>query len=69
MFNLIRIYFPYVLEPCIENWCEDVDTRFKSAIKCAKSYNRVEAGDTVILLSGWLPGSGNTNRIRILTVE
>lgn len=51
------------------DWQDDVDSRITAGVELAKKRNLVSVGDTVVAVQGWRGGSGNTNTIRLLTVE
>ncbi|XP_078579258.1 pyruvate kinase PKM-like isoform X4 [Branchiostoma floridae x Branchiostoma japonicum] len=52
-----------------ENWVDDVEARVTYCIEYARQRNFVKVGNTVVVLTGWMPGSGHINTIRLLTVE
>ncbi|CAL7943953.1 unnamed protein product [Xylocopa violacea] len=53
----------------LADWVKDVDTRVQCGLKFGKSRGFIQAGDSVIVVTGWRQGSGFTNTLRIVTVE
>ncbi|KAK6184910.1 hypothetical protein SNE40_007264 [Patella caerulea] len=51
----------------MNEWTADVDRRIWRAIDIAMNRNFLRAGDPVVILTGWKPGSGSTNTMRIVT--
>lgn len=54
-------------DPKLNEWTADVDRRIWKAVHAAMSRGFVQAGDPVVVLTGWKPGSGATNTMRIIT--
>jgi pyruvate kinase len=52
-----------------EPWAKDVQNRVDFAIASGKSKGLLNAGDFIVVVSGWRPQSGATNTMRIMTVE
>ncbi|CAF3108685.1 unnamed protein product [Rotaria sp. Silwood2] len=50
----------------MSEWLLDVDARVIDAIKLGKARGIVSTGDAVIVLTGWRPGYGTTNTLRII---
>ncbi|XP_035670779.1 pyruvate kinase PKM-like isoform X2 [Branchiostoma floridae] len=48
-----------------ENWVDDVEARVTYCIEYAKNCQLMKVGDTVVIVTGWRPGSGHTNTMRI----
>merc|ERR1712241_466461 len=51
------------------DWSQDVDTRVQFAIDFGKKSGFVQAGQTVVCVTGWRQGSGSSNTVRIMTVK
>ena len=51
-----------------ENWVEDVEERLLAGLDKGRKEGYITTGSTIILLSGWRPGQGNINTIRIFRV-
>ena len=56
-----------VPDPKMNQWTADVDRRIWKALYLAMERNFVHAGDPIVVLTGWKPGSGSTNTMRIIT--
>ncbi|XP_025081512.1 pyruvate kinase PKM-like isoform X3 [Pomacea canaliculata] len=66
--HLYRGIFPiHYVDPKLNEWTADVDRRIWKAVHAAMSRGFVQAGDPVVVLTGWKPGSGATNTMRIIT--
>lgn len=67
--HLYRGIFPVLYkEPVNQNWAEDVDHRVNFAMEIGKARGFFKTGDCVIVLTGWQPGSGFTNTMRVVPV-
>ncbi|XP_043933442.1 pyruvate kinase PKM isoform X2 [Protopterus annectens] len=67
--HLYRGIFPVLYKEAVhESWAEDVDRRVNFAMDVAKARGFIKTGDVVIVLTGWRPGSGYTNTMRVLPV-
>jgi hypothetical protein len=53
----------------MSDWLLDVDARVMDAIKYAKQRGFCSTGDAVIVVTGWRPGFGTTNTLRIIYAE
>ncbi|CAF1142574.1 unnamed protein product [Adineta steineri] len=53
----------------MSDWLLDVDARVIDAIKIAKDRGFCSTGDAVIVVTGWRPGYGTTNTLRIIYAE
>lgn len=53
----------------MSEWLLDVDARVIDAIKLAKQRGFVSTGDAVIVVTGWRPGHGTTNTLRIIYAD
>uniref|UniRef100_F6ZA08 Pyruvate kinase n=1 Tax=Callithrix jacchus TaxID=9483 RepID=F6ZA08_CALJA len=67
--HLYRGIFPVLCkDPIQEAWAEDVDLRVNLAMNVGKARGFFKKGDVVIVLTGWRPGSGFTNTMRVVPV-
>ncbi|XP_056618176.1 pyruvate kinase PKLR isoform X2 [Triplophysa dalaica] len=67
--QLLRGVFPALfLAPPNAVWADDVDNRVTFAMDIGKARAFFKAGDMVIVVTGWSPGSGHTNIMRAVTV-
>nr|XP_020037520.1 pyruvate kinase PKM [Castor canadensis] len=67
--HLYRGIFPVLCkDPVQEAWAEDVDLRVNLAMNVGKARGFFKSGDVVIVLTGWRPGSGFTNTMRVVPV-
>uniref|UniRef100_A0A2K5KN42 Pyruvate kinase n=1 Tax=Cercocebus atys TaxID=9531 RepID=A0A2K5KN42_CERAT len=67
--HLYRGIFPVLCkDPVQEVWAEDVDLRVNFAMNVGKARGFFKKGDVVIVLTGWRPGSGFTNTMRVVPV-
>jgi len=71
--HLWRGIFPVLIEePKVkglvagDEWISDVETRINTALKAGEAKGFFKKGDTLIVLTGWRGGSGNTNTLRII---
>ncbi|CAF1217691.1 unnamed protein product [Rotaria sordida] len=53
----------------MSDWLVDVDTRVNEAIRFAKERGFCSPGDAVIVVTGWRPGHGTTNTLRIIYAD
>ncbi|CAF5205096.1 unnamed protein product [Rotaria magnacalcarata] len=53
----------------MSDWLLDVDARVIDAIKVGKAHGFVSVGDAVIVVTGWRPGYGTTNTLRIIYAD
>ncbi|CAF2609192.1 unnamed protein product [Rotaria sp. Silwood2] len=53
----------------MSDWLLDVDIRVDEAIKFAKQRGFCSTGDAVIVVTGWRPGFGTTNTLRIIYAD
>uniref|UniRef100_H2ZLQ3 Pyruvate kinase n=1 Tax=Ciona savignyi TaxID=51511 RepID=H2ZLQ3_CIOSA len=68
--HLWRGCFPILFQkPVISPWSDDVDARVQFAIDVGKERKFMKNGDFVIVVTGWQPGSGFTNTMRVVRVE
>ncbi|XP_028679742.2 pyruvate kinase PKM isoform X2 [Erpetoichthys calabaricus] len=67
--HLYRGIFPVLYsQPAHDVWAEDVDLRVNFAMDIGKTRGFFKSGDVVIVLTGWRPGSGYTNTMRVVPV-
>uniref|UniRef100_A0A0D9SBD1 Pyruvate kinase n=1 Tax=Chlorocebus sabaeus TaxID=60711 RepID=A0A0D9SBD1_CHLSB len=67
--HLYRGIFPVLCkDPVQEAWAEDVDLQVNFAMNVGKARGFFKKGDVVIVLTGWRPGSGFTNTMRVVPV-
>ncbi|XP_067327424.1 pyruvate kinase PKM isoform X3 [Anolis sagrei] len=67
--HLYRGIFPVLCkEPTHDSWAEDVDLRVNMGMDVGKARGFFKTGDMVIVLTGWRPGSGYTNTMRVVPV-
>uniref|UniRef100_A0A8C7I4U7 Pyruvate kinase n=1 Tax=Oncorhynchus kisutch TaxID=8019 RepID=A0A8C7I4U7_ONCKI len=67
--HLYRGIFPVLYnKPAHDVWAEDVDLRVNFAMEMGKERGFFKEGDVVIVLTGWRPGSGYTNTMRVVVV-
>ncbi|XP_061602130.1 pyruvate kinase PKM isoform X3 [Cololabis saira] len=67
--HLYRGIFPVLYtKPSHDVWAEDVDMRVNFAMEMGKARGFFKVGDVVIILTGWRPGSGYTNTMRVVLV-
>ena len=50
-------------------WSDDVDARVQFAIEVGKARKFFAKSDFVIVVTGWQPGSGYTNTMRVVQIE
>ncbi|XP_055259494.1 pyruvate kinase PKLR [Moschus berezovskii] len=67
--HLCRGVFPVLYrEPPEAVWADDVDRRVQFGIDSGKLRGFLHFGDLVIVVTGWRPGSGYTNIMRVLSI-
>ncbi|XP_066524098.1 pyruvate kinase M1/2b [Hoplias malabaricus] len=67
--HLYRGIFPILYnKPANDVWAEDVDLRVSFAMEMGKARKFFKTGDVVIVVTGWRPGSGYTNTMRVVLV-
>jgi pyruvate kinase len=54
------------IEASDSEWIQDVDDRVQRATEVAIAKGFCKRGDTLILVTGWRGGSGNTNTLRVI---
>jgi len=67
--HLYRGCFPCVYgEKVISPWSDDVDARVNFAITIGKERKILNPKDFVVIVTGWQPGSGFTNTMRVIQI-
>ncbi|KAL1785516.1 pyruvate kinase PKM isoform X3 [Sigmodon hispidus] len=62
-------FVPVLSKDAVQDaWAEDVDLRVNLAMNIGKARGFFKKGDVVIVLTGWRPGSGFTNTMRVVPV-
>ncbi|XP_061814176.2 pyruvate kinase PKLR isoform X2 [Nerophis lumbriciformis] len=63
--QLLRGVFPALFHPLpAPVWADDVDNRVNFGMDIGKARGFFKSGDMVIVVTGWIPGSGHTNIMR-----
>uniref|UniRef100_A0A669C0R7 Pyruvate kinase n=3 Tax=Oreochromis niloticus TaxID=8128 RepID=A0A669C0R7_ORENI len=67
--HLYRGIYPVLYtKPANDVWAEDVDLRVNFAMEVGKHRKFFKTGDVAIVVTGWRPGSGYTNTMRVVLV-
>lgn len=67
--QLLRGVFPVLFHPLpAPVWADDVDNRVNFGMDIGKARAFFKSGDMVIVVTGWIPGSGHTNIMRAVNV-
>uniref|UniRef100_A0A3B5QFX1 Pyruvate kinase n=1 Tax=Xiphophorus maculatus TaxID=8083 RepID=A0A3B5QFX1_XIPMA len=67
--HLYRGIYPVLYtKPASDVWAEDVDLRVNFALEVGKYRKFFKSGDVAIVVTGWRPGSGYTNTMRVVLV-
>lgn len=69
--HLWRGCFPYFFDADMSNsndWAKDVEERVADAIRFGRRKGIIHDGDSVVIVTGWRPGSGASNTTAILKV-
>ncbi|KAG7272404.1 LOW QUALITY PROTEIN: hypothetical protein CRUP_035599 [Coryphaenoides rupestris] len=67
--QLLRGVFPALFHPLpAPVWADDVDNRVNFGLDIGKAKGFFKPGDMVIIVTGWIPGSGHTNIMRAVNV-
>ncbi|KAK3595477.1 hypothetical protein CHS0354_003465 [Potamilus streckersoni] len=53
----------------MSEWTADVDRRIYKGIEVGFNRNFLKPGNSVVIVTGWKPGTGSTNTMRIITVQ
>ncbi|XP_047216787.1 pyruvate kinase PKLR isoform X2 [Girardinichthys multiradiatus] len=68
--QLLRGVFPALFHPLpAPVWADDVDNRVSFGMEIGKARGFFKSGDMVIVVTGWIPGSGHTNIMRAVSVQ
>uniref|UniRef100_A0A8D3CN60 Pyruvate kinase n=1 Tax=Scophthalmus maximus TaxID=52904 RepID=A0A8D3CN60_SCOMX len=68
--QLLRGVFPVLFHPLpAPVWADDVDNRVNFGMDIGKARGFFKSGDMVIVVTGWIPGSGHTNIMRAVSAE
>uniref|UniRef100_A0A674E0Y7 Pyruvate kinase n=1 Tax=Salmo trutta TaxID=8032 RepID=A0A674E0Y7_SALTR len=67
--HLYRGIYPVLYtKPANDVWAEDVDLRVNFALEMGKHRHFFKSGDVIIVVTGWRPGPGYTNTMRVVLV-
>ncbi|XP_039990138.1 pyruvate kinase PKM-like [Xiphias gladius] len=67
--HLYRGVYPVLYtKPANDVWAEDVDLRVNFALEVGKHHKFFKSGDVAIVVTGWRPGAGYTNTMRVVLV-
>ncbi|KAM3872790.1 LOW QUALITY PROTEIN: pyruvate kinase PKLR [Diretmus argenteus] len=67
--QLLRGVFPVLFHPLpAPVWADDVDNRVNFGMDIGTARGFFKSGDMVIVVTGWIPGSGHTNIMRAVNV-
>uniref|UniRef100_A0A8C6UCM6 Pyruvate kinase n=1 Tax=Neogobius melanostomus TaxID=47308 RepID=A0A8C6UCM6_9GOBI len=67
--HLWRGIYPIMYtKPANDVWAEDVDLRVNFALEVGKHRKFFKSGDVAIVVTGWRPGTGYTNTMRVVLV-
>uniref|UniRef100_G3PCT7 Pyruvate kinase n=1 Tax=Gasterosteus aculeatus aculeatus TaxID=481459 RepID=G3PCT7_GASAC len=67
--QLLRGVFPVLFHPLpAPVWADDVDNRVNFGMDIGKARGFFKSGQMVIVVTGWIPGSGHTNIMRAVSV-
>ncbi|KAL3885427.1 hypothetical protein ACJMK2_025486 [Sinanodonta woodiana] len=68
--HLYRGVFPiHYIDAVMSEWTADVDRRIYKGIEVGFNRNFLKPGSSVVIVTGWKPGTGSTNTMRIITVQ
>merc|ERR1712226_1338185 len=62
------IYAITRFEEVAPQWDEDIDNRIKHVFKSGLDRGQITSGGMAVVVTGWQPGSGNTNSMRIVKI-
>ncbi|CAJ1056432.1 pyruvate kinase PKM-like [Xyrichtys novacula] len=67
--HLYRGVYPLLYTKAANDvWAEDVDLRVNFALEVGKHRKFFKSGDVALVVTGWRPGSGYTNTVRVVLV-
>lgn len=55
-------------EPRRPSWAEDLNCRLAFAVETGFERGVMKAGTPIVIVTGWRPGSGHTNTVRVVTL-
>ena len=55
-------------QPKDPEWEVDIENRVQYCFRCAIQRGHVQPGSLAVVVTGWRPGSGSTNSMRVITV-
>lgn len=65
--HLYRGIFPiHYIDVLMNEWTVDVDRRIYKGIEVGMLRGFIKEGDPIVIVTGWKPGSGSTNTMRII---
>lgn len=64
--GLFPLEYPYARK---EKWSDDIDARLEFGIEKGRDMGFIRKGSFIVFVSGWQPGSHQTNTVRILQVQ
>ena len=64
--KIVTHFWFCILDPVMSEWTVDVDRRIYKGIQMGMDRGFIQKGDPVIIITGWKPGSGSTNTMRII---
>merc|ERR1719354_522400 len=64
----IAKYYPAYEEGVVAPWSDDVDARVNFAIEIGRERKFMKADQFVVVVTGWQPGSGFTNTMRVIKI-
>ena len=68
--HLWRGVFPiHYIEPLMSEWTVDVDRRIYMGINVGLNRGFINPGNPVVIVTGWKPGSGSTNTMRVINAQ
>ncbi|XP_063437159.1 pyruvate kinase PKM-like isoform X2 [Mytilus trossulus] len=68
--HLWRGVFPiHYNESVMSEWTADVDRRIYMGINVGMHRGFINPGDSVVIVTGWKPGSGSTNTMRVINCQ
>ncbi|KAL5019721.1 hypothetical protein ScPMuIL_002613 [Solemya velum] len=65
--HLHRGCFPiHYIDPIMNEWSVDVDRRIYKGVTVGMDRGFIKPGDPIVIVTGWKPGSGSTNTMRVI---
>ena len=59
----------FATEPLMSEWTVDVDRRIYMGINVGLNRGFINPGNPVVIVTGWKPGSGSTNTMRVINAQ